>query len=374
MAKPSFLSENGLTYFWSQIKNLLAGKVDKETGKGLSTNDYSTTEKDKLNNIQANAQVNAIEAIKVNGTVQAIENKTVDITVSTFDLSDRMAKGAGQNSVIVGTISGNSSNVATGEDSYAQGRRNTASGLCSHAEGYYSKATGDEAHAEGYNTTASGNYSHAEGYFSEASNGFAHAEGSSTVASGPEAHAEGATTVSSGAASHSEGWYTIANHKSQHVFGEFNIEDDSTNENIARGNYVEIVGNGQTKQNRSNARTLDWNGNEVLSGKLTVGIAPANDMDVTTKKYVDDAVDSLTQSIEGITGIDFVVVQELPETGENGIIYLVPHSHDVNDGYDEYIWINSGFEKLGCANIDLSGYVEVTDTITNAQIDSILAT
>lgn len=43
-----YLDENGLLYFWSKIKTALSGKVDKVDGKGLSTNDYTTTEKTKL--------------------------------------------------------------------------------------------------------------------------------------------------------------------------------------------------------------------------------------------------------------------------------------------------------------------------------------
>lgn len=40
------------------INEVNAGKVDKETGKGLSTNDYTTTEKNKLSGIAAGAEVN----------------------------------------------------------------------------------------------------------------------------------------------------------------------------------------------------------------------------------------------------------------------------------------------------------------------------
>jgi hypothetical protein len=50
-----FLDENGLLYFWNKLKTLLAGKVDKESGKGLSTNDYTTAEKTKLSNIEEDA-------------------------------------------------------------------------------------------------------------------------------------------------------------------------------------------------------------------------------------------------------------------------------------------------------------------------------
>lgn len=42
------LDENGLQYFWSKLKTLLSNKVDKITGKGLSTEDYTTAEKTKL--------------------------------------------------------------------------------------------------------------------------------------------------------------------------------------------------------------------------------------------------------------------------------------------------------------------------------------
>jgi len=42
----------------SNFTDLFNGKVDKEAGKGLSTNDYTTTEKDKLANIEDFAEVN----------------------------------------------------------------------------------------------------------------------------------------------------------------------------------------------------------------------------------------------------------------------------------------------------------------------------
>ena len=53
MAK--YLDDNGLLYFWQKIKTVF---VAKETGKGLSTNDYTTTEKTKLAGIAEGAEVN----------------------------------------------------------------------------------------------------------------------------------------------------------------------------------------------------------------------------------------------------------------------------------------------------------------------------
>ena len=130
--------------------------------------------------------------------------------------------------------------------------------------------TGIFSHAEGYHTEASGNYgSHAEGNETTASGFNSHAEGTLVTASGASSHAEGGATTASGNNSHAEGYHTTANHKSQHVFGEYNIADPSLNRPYDRGNYVEIVGKGVDENARSNARTLDWDGNEVLSGTIT---------------------------------------------------------------------------------------------------------
>lgn len=61
----------------------LSGKVDKVTGKGLSTNDYTTAEKNKLSGIATGAQVNVIETVKVNGTALTPSSKAVNVTVPT---------------------------------------------------------------------------------------------------------------------------------------------------------------------------------------------------------------------------------------------------------------------------------------------------
>ena len=147
-------------------------------------------------------------------------------------------------------------------------------GLCSTAEGLQTQSLGMYCHAEGYATTAgttasNSAYAHSEGQNTVASGNASHSEGSYTTSSGGSSHAEGSHTVASGRYSHSEGWYTTANHRSQHVFGEYNTADNSSAEGFGRGNYVEIVGNGASESARSNARTLDWSGNEWIAGTLT---------------------------------------------------------------------------------------------------------
>ena len=154
--------------------------------------------------------------------------------------------------------------VSSGNYSHAEGKETTANGEHSHSEGGFTIASGGASHAEGYETIASGEYSHAEGYKTIAS------RGSDPIARCACAHAEGAETIASGDCSHAEGTGTIANHDSQHVFGTYNIADPSSAKEYHKGNYIEIVGNGTSENARSNARTLDWQGNETLAGNLTV--------------------------------------------------------------------------------------------------------
>ena len=47
-----YLNQSGVTYLVQNIKALLNGKVDKEAGKTLSTNDYTTAEKTKLASLE----------------------------------------------------------------------------------------------------------------------------------------------------------------------------------------------------------------------------------------------------------------------------------------------------------------------------------
>lgn len=72
-----------LAYFKAKLDLIFANKVDKETGKGLSTNDYTAAEKTKLDNIAPGAQVNVLEGIQVNGNTVTPTNKIANISVPT---------------------------------------------------------------------------------------------------------------------------------------------------------------------------------------------------------------------------------------------------------------------------------------------------
>lgn len=78
-----YLDKSGLTFLISKIKTALNEKVNVVSGKGLSTNDYTSAEKQKLSGIASGAQANVIESVKVNGTKLTPSSKAVDVTVPT---------------------------------------------------------------------------------------------------------------------------------------------------------------------------------------------------------------------------------------------------------------------------------------------------
>ena len=78
-----YLDYDGLVYYHSKVKTALNNKVDKVSGKGLSTNDFTNTLKNKLDGIAAGAQVNVIEGVNVNGSAVTPTNKIVNLTIPT---------------------------------------------------------------------------------------------------------------------------------------------------------------------------------------------------------------------------------------------------------------------------------------------------
>ena len=188
---------------------------------------------------------------------------------------------------------------ASGIRSHAEGMKTTASTYYAHAEGYYTTASGQKSHAEGDHTTASGECAHAEGKdttataytahaegTSDATAVYSHAEGYATTASGSCAHSEGSSSTASGSDSHAQNEDTIAASNAQTALGKYNVSD-------ANGTYAVIVGNG-TPSVRSNALTVDWNGN-VACGTVN-GVDLSNLATVATSGSYSDLTNKPTGS------------------------------------------------------------------------------
>ena len=95
-----------------------------------------------------------------------------------------------------------------------------------------------------------------------------------------------------------------------------------------------------------------------------------------SETYTQAEVDNL---IGQISTVSFEIVQSLPQTGQSNIIYLLANSGTTPNIYDEYVWINNAWEKIGSTAIDLSNYWTSTSgesnsliAITTAEIDTIV--
>ena len=240
--------------------------------------ELSSTSENPIQNKVANAALNnKMDKNNPTGTGSFSLNRKANTTVGSNSHAE------GYNAEASGSIShaeGNNTK-ASGSTSHAEGFNTNASGNNSHAEGNNTKASGGGSHAEGWNTNASGNNSHAEGGSTTASGYVSHAEGDSTKASGSNSHAEGYFTKALGDNSHAEGMYTVASSDYQHVQGKYNISDSN---NI----YADIIGNGSSNTKRSNAYTLDWNGNVWYAGDVYVGSTSGINKDEGSKKLATE--------------------------------------------------------------------------------------
>lgn len=320
------------------INTALGGKVDKVSGKGLSTNDYTTTEKNKLSGIAAGAEVNVQpDWDETDSTSDAyIKNKPVipdgaviyhnlgqntdgaiDQKVVTNELN---AKEIASNKVTSWSTTTTDTNYPseklvkdgldgkmdkvnpTGTGSFSLNRKaSTTIGTNSFAEGSNTTASEMNSHAEGWNTIASGGSSHAEGFGTKASGNCSHAEGGTTEASGTDAHAEGDGTKASGDGSHAEGQGTIANAASAHAQGRYNVANTS---------HADIVGNGRTNSTRSNAYALDWDGNGYYAGDVYVGCNAdsTGGTKLATVTELDNKVDKV--SGKGLSTNDYTTTEK----------------------------------------------------------------
>lgn len=236
-----------------------------------------------------------------------------------------------------------------------------------------SKAQNVEIAGSLYNGTATGAVRGGNESNTTASSDYSFSFGDNTSASGISAHAEGKDTSASGSYSHAEGLGTIANHKSQRVFGEYNIEDTNVAVASGRGDYVEIVGNG-TSSTPNNARTLDWDGNETLYGKITAKGAKITDTtEIVGNTSINTTVAALGKTTEIGTVLNTTSIAGATINLNNTSSITTSPSATVNIGYNnangttniksKTINIESGYGTNTCLKINTStGKTDIGNT------------
>lgn len=92
---------------------------------------------------------------------------------------------------------------------------------------------------------------------------------------------------------------------------------------------------------------------DAVSNEITEKIVAAL-TDYITQSQMDQAIQ---EAIVEATGMTVSVVDKLPETGVEKVIYLVPSTTSTEKNVkDEYLWVNEEWELVGSTAIDLTGY------------------
>ena len=137
---------------------------------------------------------------------------------------------------------------------------------------------------------------------------------------------------------------------------EVNVQSDWSVTDTSSDAYIK---NKPTSLKNPNALTIggkDYDGSSAVSVTLS-------DLSVYSKSEIDSKFSA---------NVKYSVVDELPTTGEDGTIYLVPSSTSATgDIYDEYMWIPvqgsvaAHFEKIGSTKSDFSNYYTKTEVDTS---------
>ena len=117
---------------------------------------------------------------------------------------------------------------------------------------------------------------------------------------------------------------------------------------------------------------------KVNNSALTPDGSKAVNIDLTKYAIKTEVTQEIVEAVSGIEGFDAQVVEELPQTGKKGILYLVANSSEEDkNAYDEYLWLTDKYEKLGTRSIDLSQYAlksEVPTKVSQLTNDSAFQT
>lgn len=334
----------------SDLLELAENKVDKELGKGLSTNDFSNTEKAKLKGIEDNAQRNIIEEIDLNGVKIDPVDKTISINT-------------------VGSINEQTGDITLRDNS------ETAWDVNLHMEDHQIQGKVVTPKSVGSETTPV--------YFNE--------NGEITpINIDDEVTKNSNKLVTSGAIYRSLDLKQNQLIPGDNITIQNNVISAKSELNLAK--YAKIEDVEKKLSTKQDTLTPD-NGIKIEENKISVTaiteseaqpntsiwINPEENTEVVlsyNRSQIDALVDSKQNILTAGKGIQivgstisstvdsnpFITVSVLPSVGENGKIYLVPaESPENNNVADEWIWNNGSWERLGSASVDLSNCPKLMD-------------
>lgn len=416
----NYLNKDGVAYLWEKIKGKF---VQKETGKGLSTNDYTTEEKTKLAGIEAKAQVNVLEGIQVAGGTITPTNKIANVPA----VQGATASAAGKAGVAPAPATGQQNYYLAGDGTWHSTATTAQIGLMSADD--KSKlnniAAGAEVNQNAFSTIKVGTTTVTAETATDTLNLTgrgsvsitANASTDTITISGTNTTYSVATTAANGLMSSSDksrlnnivvfdriviqnaDSTTTSSVLADQIHDQLNLRGEGSITLSASDTYDRItisgtdttyaastsaplmsgtaaVGTSASYARADHVHPTDTSRAPLASPHFTgtptapTATAGTATTQIATTAFVSTAI---TNALADITGIEYEVVQSLPASGSKGVIYLLANNGTAPNIYDEYIWTGTAFEKIGTTDVDLSGYVQKTDmvAITNAEIDMI---
>lgn len=317
----AFLDLDGLSHLVQWFKGQLGGKVDKVSGKQLSTNDYTTAEKDKLaglsnyshpttsgnKHIPAGGAAGKILGWASDGTAQWVDDKNTTYGV----FKGATASADGGNGLVPAPKTANAGQYLKGDGTWGTPTNTTYGDATQSAHGLMTAA--DKTKLDG-------------------------------IAAGANKYIHPSYTAAAA------GLYKVTVDASGHV---------SATTAVAKSDITAL---GIPSTNTTyNAATQSANGLMSAEDKKKLdGFGAASSY--ATMTYVG-------QQISAAGHISKSIVETLPavKDAKDNVIYMIKKATpDGSNLYDEYMLISGALEKIGDTKT-------VIEAITNTQIDTILA-
>lgn len=388
-----FLDENGLLYLWSKIK---ARFVAQESGKGLSTNDYTDAEQTKLAGIETGATKTVVENVltststtnalsaaqgkvlkdAIDGINTSIEDLgTGDMLKSTYDTDndgvvDNAAKLGGQLPsyyakasdipTIDTALSGTSTNPVQNKVI------NTA--LAGKAESSHTHTLDDVTETTAKKIMTADERTKLSGIAANANN-YSLPTASATVLGGVKVGTN--LTITNGVLAAKDTTYSAATTSAE---GLLSAEDKTKLDGIAaNANNYSHPNSGVTAGTYKSV-TVNAQGH-VTAGTNPTTLSGYGITNAYTKTETDSAISTAVANAGHLKRSIVDALPAIASADANTIYMILADDTSTDNKYIEWMAINGKFEKIGDTDVDLSNYMQTSDmvAITNAEIDTIVA-
>lgn len=165
---------------------------------------------------------------------------------------------------------------------------------------------------------------------------------------------------------------------------------DNTHAGLMSGTDFMKLGTIESNAEVNKIQAINVNGDPLIPDEQTRAVdiniltKEAVEKQITDKKYLteEDVTKLINTKTDGLKSLTFKVVasyDQLPETGEESVIYMIPNTDAATNStnkYTEYVWLvdEKRYEEWAPEHVNLSGYVKSSEltTIQNTEIQSIV--